>query len=190
MASIFNGIAAAAAEGPIQGSLACILFSIGERSGFPILRVANSPSALQTAQESLHTHSSTWTPLTHTVPASRLAGLDLSVVLEASLNISQPAIDQEQIDLSLASGEISISSSRRAFRPECRFRSFPSTQHTTHNTALPRWQIDLLEKQSQRPARIHQNSTMAYSWNAAPHLSPIGLRRVLPGHHARGSHAT
>jgi hypothetical protein len=119
-----------------MGSSACILFPIGDAG--PISRSCGwqihhrackqhrSSLCIQTPQPGLP----------RSTQYRRVGSLDLITHrqshLEASPNSSQPAIDQERIDLSLASSEISISSPARDFRPECRFRSFPSsTQHTT-----------------------------------------------------------
>jgi hypothetical protein len=114
----------------------------------------------------------------------RVGSLDLARVSSPGSFNSPCRLSTRSRDSILASRRVKYPSGRVS-RPKCRFRSF---QHQ-HN-AVPRWQIDILQQRYQQPSGRQHNSIMAYSWNAAPHSSPsIGLRRVLPGHHARGTRA-
>ena len=80
------------------------------------------------------------------------------------------------------------------FRPKLRASQpalIPKFPPSTTITSRPsEWQIDHNQKGSGKPGRNENIRTMSHSWNAAPHSSPISLRRVSPGHHARGSPST
>lgn len=135
----------------------------------------------------------------HTAPATRfrLTGKGLTALsyLEASSNnSSQPAINKEHhlLDRHLASRQEKHPIKGRAFPPEPGSEVSHNQTTNTRASVANRHPDNHTIPSKPRPDTNAHNSTMVYSWNAAPHLSPpVGLRRVLPGpHHARGSHST